>query len=211
MLKNFNLKLDETLIEKIKKESALRGLSQKDLVIKALEHFFTCKKTEETPTLKEIITKYKGKCFKCGRSIDIGEPVLWGRTSEGSILICEDCSINSIGDKTLIKWHQKLTKIKRLYKAYQNKIDALAKKFEEMEHIEDFDKIKEIVLEEHKFFMKFKEEMGLWGTKELEVKVEEMINILRKYITFINDFELFIEQTQRTKIKKKTRRSSYAY
>ena len=202
MTKIFNIRLEDQLIERIKEEANLRGLSQKDLVIKALEHFFACKKAEEIPSLKEIITIYKGKCSRCGRVINVGERALWGKTHEGSVLLCSECQINSETDKTIVRRLIKRRRLEREIKALQNQLDYLAGEYESKRFILDFQKAKDIILEMHKSFMEYQREFWKYNPEETNLKINEMIETLRTVIKLLNDFETFYQLRLNSKTKR---------
>ena len=200
------IRLDETLIKKIREASKQMGITQKELIVRALNQYFNPSTTkEETPTLKEIITIYKGKCSKCGRVIQVGERALWGKTPQGSILICADCQINSESDKVIVKRLIKRRKLERQIKALQNQLDYLASEYESKRFILDFQKAKDIILEMHKSFMEYQREFYKFNTEETNKKINEMIETLRKAIRQLNDFETFYQLKIKAKIKTKRR------
>ena len=205
MLKNFNLKIETSLIDRIKEEAKTRGISQKELIQKALEHFFTCGKAEEMPSLKEIITLYTGKCSKCGRTISIGERALWGKTKEGSILICTSCQIESETDKAIVKRLVKRQQLERQIKALQNQLNLLLGKYEEYKFIDDVQNALNLIAKEHKFFMEYQNQLGTLGIKEEIERIEEMINLLRKVMAWLKDFENYYEQKIRVKVRGRVR------
>ena len=215
MLKNLKLKLEEELINKIKTEANIRGLSQKDLIVKALEHFFICNKAEEIPTLKEIITKYKGKCSKCGRIVDVGEKALYGKTKDGSILICLDCQIGMESDKTIVRRLLKLRKLDREIKALQNQKEQLLNEYEELELKEDFAKLLDNLAGMRKTFVDFmgwakyvKAVKGTFKIDELIEHLEPLIEYATEGLKIIREYKLKQESILKNKIKKKRREGS---
>ncbi|RLC36475.1 hypothetical protein DRH29_04505 [candidate division Kazan bacterium] len=201
MLKNFNLKIETSLIDRIKEEAKTRGISQKELIQKALEHFFVCSKAEENPSLKEIITLYKGKCAKCGKTINIGERALWGKTKEGSILICTSCQINSETDKDIVKRLVKRQRLERQIKALRNQLKTLLVKYEEYDFINNVQRALDLIAQEHKFFMEYQSQLCSLGIKGEIERIDEMINMLRKVMAFLKDFENYYEQKIRVKVR----------
>jgi len=202
MLKNLNLKLEEELINKIKTEANIRGLSQKDLIVKALEHFFVCKKSEETPTLKLIITKYPGYCSKCGRKIDVGEYALYGRTKNGSILICDNCMpIES--DKKLLTKHLKIREMNQLIKALKKEIEKYTEKLEDIRILNKYDKLYEDAIKHHKMLMDY---LRGWHPQEEEKQlIENMINTQRELMRTIRDIDAFLSSRIKKPIKRRER------
>ena len=192
--------------EKIREEAKFRGLTISELIKESLKHYFSCDKLKmEIPTLKLIITKYTGNCSKCGRVIQVGERALWGKTPQGSILICADCQINSESDKVIVKRLIKRRKLERQIKALQNQLDYLASEYESKRFILDFQKAKDIILELHKSFMEYQREFYKFNTEETNKKINEMIETLRKAIRQLNDFETFYQLKIKAKIKTKRR------
>ena len=108
MKDRITFRIPESLRDSIEKRLKRDKISLSDFIREAIEHFLKCKTTKETPSLKLIITKYKGICSKCGNTVNIGEYALYGRTQDGSaILICDNCM--PIGsDKKILQKHLKI-------------------------------------------------------------------------------------------------------
>jgi len=208
-MKLLNLRLEEELIEQIKSEAKQRGITQKDLIKKALEHFFICDKAEEIPTLKEIITKYKGKCSKCGNLIDVGERALYGRTKEGSILICLDCQIGSESDKTIVKRLLKLRKLDREIKALQNQKEQLLREYEELELKADFANLLKHFASMRKAFVEFQSwanyTQAVKGLRldELLKRLDYLIGYADEGLKLIREYNLKRESILKSKIKRR--------
>jgi len=208
-MKLLNLRLEEELIEQIKSEAKQRGITQKDLIKKALEHFFICDKAEEIPTLREIITKYKGKCSKCGNLIDVGERALYGRTKEGSILICLDCQIGSESDKTIVKRLLKLRKLDREIKALQNQKEQLLREYEELELKADFANLLKHFASMRKAFVEFQSwanyTQAVKGLRldELLKRLDYLIGYADEGLKLIREYNLKRESILKSKIKRR--------
>jgi hypothetical protein len=135
-MKPISLRLSEERIDQIKLESQKREITQVELLIQALDHFLTCRKTEPSiKSLKEIINAYAdSRCTSCNKPIAIGEPFLWGKDEGGSaVRLCQDCQVKASGDKTLMGLDLKKRKLRRLIKSYENQLDQLAIQFESKE------------------------------------------------------------------------------
>ena len=200
------IRLDETLIKKIRETSKQMGITQKELIVRALNQYFNPSTTkEETPTLKEIITIYKGKCSKCGKIINVGERALWGKTPQGSILICADCQIDSESDKTIVKRLIKRRKLDRQIKALQNQLDWLAQQYETQQFILDHQKAVEAISELHKFFTEYQTYLSKWSKEEEQKKISKMLEKLKQILSILRDFETFYQLKIKAKIKTKRR------
>lgn len=205
MVKIFNLRLKDDLIDRIKQEAQNRGLTQKDLMIKALEHFFTCRKAQIEPSMREIINAYENTyCSKCSQKIPIGQNCLWGKDEKGkTIYICLGCQIEGIGDKALIKKHQKLKQIERLIKAYKNQLDNLAIQFEESDHLQKSNEVFDMLIYAHKLIMKFFSDMAILNNQKEEELLTQIINYLRQYLSYIKDFQTFYAKKVSSKALKR--------
>lgn len=113
------IRVDEGVKDLVRKGSKIRGFSENEFVIQAIKHFVVCKAETvkaldfQGPGLKSIITKYEGKCIKCRNYIPTGSQAWYGRREKGSppILVCLDCMMFGMADKTLAK---KFIKVKEL-------------------------------------------------------------------------------------------------
>ena len=119
MSSRLRIRVDDEDRDLISKGSKIRGFSENEFVIQAIRHFATCK-TEtvkavdfQGPGLRSIITKYEGKCSKCGDHVPTGSQAWYGRREKGSppIMVCLDCMMFGMADKTLAK---KFIKVKEL-------------------------------------------------------------------------------------------------
>ena len=119
-------RLSDSLIQQIETDWKERGLSsENEYIIKALQHFLTCKKTEESQALKLIPLKYPGKCTKCDKQLDQGEWAMWGR---GVGVICTECHFKKYGDKITVKRLIRLKEIKWNISVAQKELDRILDK-----------------------------------------------------------------------------------
>lgn len=95
--------------------------------MEALKHFQSCKETDTSNIMHTIITKFPGKCLKCGHEIPAHVPALYGK---GVGLICTDCTITQIGDKALVHKYLKNRELDQIKSALIKECDELAQKIE---------------------------------------------------------------------------------
>ena len=114
-------RLPEEIIEKIKNESKRKNITQNEFIKQAIEHYLSCriKEKEEIKqaSLKLIVTKYNGKCSKCGSEISIGSLCYYGRDQGKTILICLDCMVENKSDKALASKYLKMRELNKTVKA----------------------------------------------------------------------------------------------
>jgi hypothetical protein len=214
-MKQISLRLSEQWIEQIKNESIKRNISQTDFISQALDHFLTCRKKEKsTLSMKEIINAYESsRCTSCNKPIAIGEPFLWGKDEGGSsVRLCQDCQVKASGDKTLMSLDLKRRKLKRLIKSYENQLDQLAVQFESKEIFQQEQDILRFLNDMIKGYMdlqaliEYNKSIGSnLSTDQLEQKINDLLEIARRAITYIDDFESFRETYLKVKsaLKKK--------
>ena len=209
-MKSILFRAEDNFIESIKMEANQKGLSQNELIKKALEHFFICDKAEEIPSLREIITKYKGSCSKCSRTINMGERALYGKTKEGSILICLDCQIGSESDKTIVRRLLKLRKLDREIKALQNQKEQLLREYEELELKADFANLLKNFASMRKAFVEFQSwanyTQAVKGLKldDLLKRLDVLIGYADEGLKIIREYKLKQESFLKNKIKRRT-------
>jgi len=122
-------RLPENLVKDILDDFSQRGFdSENTYAIEAFEHFLKCRKVELSQSMKLIVTKYKGHCLKCKDEIPVASWALYGR---GIGLICLDCYVERIGDKTLVAKYLKNRELKKVSKALQVECDRLANVIDE--------------------------------------------------------------------------------
>jgi hypothetical protein len=104
--KGFFVRLPEDLLKELNRFCETNNISKAQIVENALRQFLAAPVSEErAPSLRQIITRYRGKCTRCGRDIEIGEIAFWG----SGILVCYECFMRASGH---------LADVKRALKAY---------------------------------------------------------------------------------------------
>jgi len=133
-MQKIQIVINEDLLNKIKEASQKNKQSLSAFIREAVKHYLTCQKKTEIPTLHQIITKYKGKCFKCGREIQTGEIAFWGRDVG---LMCSDCIINAQSDKAMALKYMKirelqktLQSLKKMCNEYSDRLIKMKKEYD---------------------------------------------------------------------------------
>lgn len=183
-IKNFNPKL----YEKLEDFCSKNGKSKKEVVEEALNLFFNAQADSKAKlSLRQIITKYRGKCKKCGRIIELGEIAYW---SQG-VLLCIDCFLKQnekIQDvKTIYKLYKQIKRLKAMKKEAERELDDLivkVNKYETLQLIEkQLENISNIVKELSEYLYAYHIE----DNKNLAQILEELRQIKEKieeYLTF---------------------------
>lgn len=151
MTKNLTIRLDDKLYEKLDKYAQEHGMSRAQVIVHALELLFnpvdTANDIKEV-TLKEIIVKYKTKCVKCNRIIDVGEIAYWGKNYG---VLCYDCYLKAnqkamgADAKKLVKLYKEIRKLKIIKSELQKEVDILVDKLNVYELLDELDnKLKNI-------------------------------------------------------------------
>lgn len=145
MTKNITLRLDDKLYEKLDKYAQEHGMSRTQVIIHALEILFnpvdSASDVKEV-TLKEIIVKYKTKCVKCNRVIEVGEIAYWGKNYG---VLCYDCYLKAnqramgADAKKLVKLYREIRKLKIIKSELQKEVDLLADKLNVYELLDELD------------------------------------------------------------------------
>jgi len=128
-MQELKIRLDEDTLNKIKELSEKHNMTISDIVRDAIKSYIekTEPSTEQMPTLKMIITKYKSKCSKCGKDIGIGEVAYWSK----GVIVCLDCIIASMGDKTLATKYIKKKELEKVIKGLRKIADELEERIAE--------------------------------------------------------------------------------
>ena len=133
-MRKIQIVIDEDLLNKIKEASQKNKMSLSQFIREAIKHYLTCQKKTEIPTLHQIITRYSGKCFKCGRTITVGEIAFWGRDVG---LMCSDCIINAQSDKAMALKYMKIRELQKTAKALKQMCDKYADELNRMKKEHD--------------------------------------------------------------------------
>jgi hypothetical protein len=125
--KPITLRISEDLIKQVQTDIEKRGVTQTQWFLDAAEHYLACSKTEKTESMRLIVFKYAGTCLKCGRRVEGGE---WGLYGRGVGVVCMDCYVEKIGDKSLVAKYLKTREYERLVKVLKQQADGYADKVE---------------------------------------------------------------------------------
>jgi len=206
--------IDKELYEYLRKESEKRLLDINELLEQIIEHYQSCKVKEKEETkqasLKLIVTKYNGKCSKCGSEISIGSLAYFGKGDRGeTILICLDCMIQNKSDKALASRYLKMRELDKTVKALRKEAEALAEKLEDLQIVQKFDNIHHKNDEAIKLIMDYLKNPFV---KEEERKIlEDWIRQLEENKRIVRDVEQFIQSRLRPikKLKQSQRERDY--
>ena len=141
-----NLSLNQETLELLEKLAEQHNLDESKLVTEALKHFSECKGTDQTQAMKLILTKYDGHCLKC--KDEQGQPTKipqasWALYGKGVGLICMDCFVQRIGDKSEVAKYLKNRHLDRITKALTKEADRLAETIESYQPMEKITRLSE--------------------------------------------------------------------
>lgn len=136
-MKNLFVRIEDNIYDQLDEFITREKLSKKEAIEKAISLLLNNQNKNidyekldiKQVSLKQIITKYRGKCSKCGRTIEIGEIAYW---SQG-ILICYDCYVKAnekivSNAKKELEHYKKLKRLKILINEAEKQLDLLVKK-----------------------------------------------------------------------------------
>lgn len=208
------IRVDDEVKGLISEESEKRGFSENEFVIRAIRHFVDCKVERvkavdfQGPGLKSIITKYEGECSKCGNYIPIGSQAWYGRREKGSrpILVCWDCMIFGMADKTLAKKFIKVKELQAIIRGLNKIADELAERVFDpsiLKRQEHFQSLVRNTIERYEKYLQA-------GTPEEEKKLlEEVLHMVKEAQRIEKGLEDFlylqIRKLQKRKEKQKLR------
>mgnify|MGYP000722277433 CR=1 FL=1 len=189
----FNIKLDETTIQKIREISKSEGITQGELIKRLIENYDKLRQDKEI-TLKRIITKYEGRCSKCGSKIPVGSMAFW---SQG-VLVCMDCYVLSFGDKALATRYLKMRELQLIIKELRKEANELADMVNNYRYQSElnnlFGKLERLIKLNEDYYKTFKDE-----------KIKELTEFYKKVAKDFDDLRLIIESKIFANIKKKKR------
>jgi hypothetical protein len=127
--KGFFVRLPQDLIDALNRFAEANNIAKAQVVENALRQYLAAPASEErAPSLKQIITKYRGKCTRCGRDIEIGEVAFWG----SGILVCYECYARASGHlpdaKKALRAYAEYKKAKALAQEARAQLDELVTK-----------------------------------------------------------------------------------
>lgn len=198
-----HFKIDKALNDSMEADLKQRGFKDKTTyVLEALKHFQKCKEKEASQSMKPIVTKYPGKCLKCGDDI---EPNSWALYGKGVGLVCMDCFVMKLGDKTLIVKYLKNRELERVANALKEECEKLAGRVEELQvlsKLEDLKNQQEEAIRKVLDFLTHK-----LGTAEENKALEEFARQLEDGRRIIRDMDDFVRNFVRNR---KWRKQIYA-
>jgi hypothetical protein len=183
--KGFFVRLPEELLEALNRFCEANNITKAQAVENALRQFLAAPTSEDKkpPTLKQIITKYRGKCTRCGRDIEIGEIAFWG----SGILVCYECyartSLHLPDTKRALKAYAEYKKAKALAQEARAQLDELVTKINVYEVFNEISsvihKIDGTLQLIHEYAMNVEKSADLEAVKnallELNSKLEEIL------------------------------------
>jgi len=172
----------------MEEDAKIRGeKSLTDYIQKTVEHFLKCKETEISNVMKLIILKYDGTCLKCKRKVEAGSYALYGH---GLGIICLDCHVERVGDKTTVAKYLRNRELDKITSALKREADTLAEKVEvyrtidKMEQVADsHKKLEELINKYLKSGLATPDEQNLLlEVKEEKKKFERLEEEVRRFI-----------------------------
>lgn len=138
--KEFHLRLPNNLFERLRD---LSPTSINQFIIDAINHYLNCKAKEkkeaDESSLRLIVTKFQGRCTKCGGLIPLASLAYYGKSEGRTILICMDCMVESKSDKALAARYVKMRELDKVIKALKREADNLSDKISELQTLKMID------------------------------------------------------------------------
>jgi hypothetical protein len=188
-------KIDRALLQTMMLDKEERQIdSMAEYVRAALKHFPQCKEDETSQAMKPIITKYPGHCIKCKHEIEVNSWALFG---QGVGLICMDCFVLKLGDKTILVKYLKNRELDRVAKALKEECDRLAGKVETLQvlnRLDDLTTQQRTITELVREFLTNK-----IGSPEEKKALEEFLRELDNGKRIIMDMDEFIKNYVRNR------------
>jgi len=141
--KQLNVRISGKLYDRLEEFTEKQGISKKEAIEQAIQ-LLLGKQEKEEVGLKQIITKYAGKCSKCGREIQVGEIAFWGK----GVLLCYDCFMQQNAQfatqegKAIYRYYKQLRKLRALIALSKQELEQLQSK---VDIYETHEKIYEIL------------------------------------------------------------------
>lgn len=183
------LEIEKGLSDLIDVDQKQRSFPDRSSYIReAIKHFQVCKEKEASQAMKPIVTKYPGKCLKCGHNI---EPNSWALYGKGVGLVCMDCYVEKLGDKSLIAKYIKNRELDRVAKALKEECDKLAGRVEELRVLNKLEDLKNQQEQAIKTIMDFLTHR-IGSTEENKI-LEELARQLKDGERIIRDMDDFVQ------------------
>jgi hypothetical protein len=162
--------------------------SETEYVVQAIINFAGKKEGEkDVQGMKLIVTQYDGTCIKGHEHIEKGSWALYGK---GIGLVCLDCYVQKLGDKTLIAKYLKNRDLDRITRTLQEEADRLAGKVESYQSVEKLDLL---ITQQNKTMEIVKQYLTeKMGTPEEKQVLEEIIRQKTSTEKLIWDLETFV-------------------
>lgn len=200
MSERYGFRMTKELKDAIEKDAKQGSFpSMNEWLTEAAKHFLECKKAYQTSSMRLIVLKYSGYCLnpKCKRKVDVGEWAYYGR---GVGIICLDCFIERLGDKTVIAKYMKMRELKHSIKVFQAELDNLADKLDIYATADKLDQLHKEAVELKKFCMRYLKEAI--GRPEEQKALEDVIRATNDMVAILRAMEEFFEKRLKRKIKK---------
>jgi len=208
-MRSFPFRTNQKLFETIKQKAKENNISINEWINKAIEHFLNCRIKEKEDvkqaSLKLIVTKFSGKCSKCGNEISIGSLAYYGKDQGKTILICLDCMVENKSDKALASKYLKMRELNKTVKALRKEAESLAEKLEDLQIVMKFDNLYQKNDEVIRLIQNYL--TNPFSKPEEQRLLEDVIDILKTNKRVAREIEDFIQS--RLRLPKKIRRVSY--
>lgn len=203
MTKKISIRFDDDLFKKIEAEIQTSGKSQTEVIHLLVEQGLKYDKdAKDVQRMKEIITKYDGRCIKCGENIPAQSSALWGK---GIGLLCMDCYIKRIGDKAVVRKVMKLKELNWQIQAFKKILDELAEKYRLFNLYELIDRLSKGDEELNKKNWEFLREKI--GTEDERKTIETIVHKVQQQRKIMDEIYQFMQIP--FKKKKKRKKKSY--
>lgn len=185
--KEVKIRLSNDVYAKLVKYCESKGYSIRAGVEEILNNVFEFKNVDIEPSKPVlIITKFSGKCIKCGKEIGQGTSALWVK---GLGLICLECSIPH--DKALLKKYIKIKELELIKKQLSEEVES---KYNELMSIEITTQVFNITKDVEKMLIKLKDSINQTlmsnALEDLKKTINQTIEYLERIDVKLNDLQL---------------------
>lgn len=193
------VRFPEFLLKLIEAEAKKQNKPVSDIIIKGMDHYFTCEKESQVQAMRLILLKYHTKCLKCGSDLP---PQTWAMYGKGVGAICTECFIERLGDKGIVQKFMKMKELNWTMKALQKQCEEKADLLREFSFFETLQALHDKVSQYHKLIMEYLKTGFEKPKKESEVFDQADI-LAKKLLAIIQEAELFMKGPPLKKKKKK--------
>jgi len=184
-----NVRISAKLYDRLEEFTEKQGISKKEAIEQAIQ-LLLGKQEKEEVGLKQIVTKFAGKCSKCGREIQVGEIAFWGK----GVLVCFDCYMQqnlqyaSAEGKAIYRYYKQLRKLRALIALSKQELESLQSK---VDIYETHEKLYEILYKIDTTLETLKEYMfRVENTPELQKILADIEKIKEQVEEFLAIFKL---------------------